>query len=224
MELIKVNNLSKTYSKLKGHVYVLNNISFTVNSNEFLSFISETGGGKSTLMHILGGLDIATSGEIIVENKDLTKMLLDELTVYRRDNIGIIYQFYNLIPSLTVEQNITFPILLSEKAIDYKLYNEVLATLNLTKMQNRYPKELTGFEQQCVALARALLIKPKFILADEPTGNLTLADQEIFLNLLKYFQKKYSLTIIYFSNSKRIYPYSDRVIRLLDGKIELGVK
>lgn len=222
MELIKVNNLTKSYGHDKNVHVVLNNLNFSVEAGKIVGFIGENGYGKSTLMHILGGLDKATSGEVLVEGKNIANMVMDEATEFRRNNIGILYQFYNLVPSLTVEQNITFPCLLNGESLDIKHYSDVINYLAITNMQNRYPKELSGFEQQIVALARAILIKPKYILADEPTGNLSLKEQEQFLNVLKKVRDKYDLTIILFSNSKKAFVYCDEVYRLIDGKFESG--
>lgn len=224
MELIKVSNLTKSYGSDKKTHVVLDKVSFSVKQGEFVGFIGESGYGKSTLMHLLGGLDKATSGDIVIEEENIAKFDVDEATEYRRKNIGILYQFYNLIPSLTVEQNITFPALLEGDILDVKYYAEIVNYLALNTMQNRYPKELTGFEQQCVALARALMVKPKFILADEPTGNLSMKEQEIFLNVLKKVQAKFNQTIIIFSSTKKAFVYCDEVYRLVDGKLESRVK
>jgi len=222
MELIKVSNLTKSYGSDKKQHVVLDKLNFTINSGEFVGFIGETGYGKSTLMHLLGGLDKATSGDILVEGVNLAKFVVDEATEFRRKNIGILYQFYNLIPSLTVEQNITFPALLEGDILDIKYYSEIVNYLAINNMQNRYPKELTGFEQQCVALARALMVKPKYILADEPTGNLSMKEQETFLGILKKVQKQFNQTIIIFSSTKKAFVYCDKVYRLVDGKLENG--
>lgn len=226
MELIRVKNLTKSYGSGDKQHIVLNNISFNVNEGDLIGFIGETGYGKSTLMHLMGGLDKATSGEVLVDGKNIAALVIDEATEFRRKNIGIIYQFYNLIPSLTVEQNIVFPVAVNGDPVDYKMYSDILTYLAINNMQNRYPKELTGFEQQCVALARALMVKPKYILCDEPTGNLSMKEQEQFLTILKNVQKKYNQTIIIFSSSRKAFVYCDKVYRLIDGKFEenTGVK
>lgn len=222
MEILKVNGLTKTYGseKTKNLHIVLNHVSFSVEEGQMIGFIGENGYGKSTLMHLLAGLDKPTEGSIIIGETEIANMIVDEATEFRRKNIGVLYQFYNLIPSLTVEQNITFPSLLKGEALDAKRYSDIINYLNLKNIQNRYPKELTGFEQQLVSLARALLVNPKLILADEPTGNLSMKEQEIFLNVLKKVQKQFNQTIIIFSNSKKAFVYCDKTYRLVDGKFE----
>lgn len=222
MEILKVNGLTKSYGseKTKNLHVVLDNLSFTVEEGTFVGFIGENGYGKSTLMHLLGGLDKVTSGSIIVGETEIANMIMDEATEFRRKNIGVVYQFFNLIPSLTVEQNITFTSILKGENLDLKFYTEIIDYLNLKNIQNRYPKELGAFEQQLVALARALLVRPKFILLDEPTGNLSMKEQDLFMNVLKKVQTQFKQTLIIFSNSKKVFAYCDKTYRLIDGKFE----
>lgn len=222
MELVKVIDLIKAYGSGDKTKMVLNKINFSVNEGEVVGFLAESGSGKSTLMHLLAGLDKTTSGKVVINNTEITSLLLDEATEFRRKNIGVLYQFYNLVPSLTAEQNITFPVLLDGSVLDVKTYADIISFLKLNNLQNRYPKQLTGFEQQCVALARALMIKPKLILCDEPTGNLSTTETEDFLKILKAAKEKYNVTIIIFSASRKPFVFCDKVYRLIDGKIESG--
>ena len=222
MEIVKVVDLIKAYNNGDKSRNVLNKISFTVNEGEILGIIAESGSGKSTLMHILAGLEGTSSGKVFIGDTEITNLMLDEATEFRRKNIGVLYQFYNLIPSLTVEQNITFPCLLDASPLDVRHYSDVIGTLALNNIQNRYPSELTAYESQTVALARAIMSKPKVIICDEPTGNLSTKETEKFLDLLKKAHDKYNLTIIIMSSSKRPFVYCDNVIRLVDGVIVGG--
>ena len=219
MELLKVENLSKTYGKGNTLVKALDDISFTVNKGEFVSIVGASGSGKSTLLHILGGVDRPTSGKVYVDKEDIYKLNETNLAIFRRRQVGLIYQFYNLIPILNVKENITLPILLDSKKVDEAYLNELIETLNLENRVNHLPNELSGGQQQRVSIGRALMNRPALLLADEPTGNLDSKSSKEIIDLLKLSNKKYKQTIIMITHDHELALHADRIITLDDGKI-----
>lgn len=219
MEILKVENISKIYGSNNNSVKALDNISFTINQGEFISIIGASGSGKSTLLHILGGIDKPTSGQVWLENINLANLTDNQLAGIRRSKIGIIYQFYNLIPTLTVEENITLPILLDHKNVNKKRLDNILEILDIKDRRDFLPNQLSGGQQQRVAIGRSLIYSPSIILADEPTGNLDSKNSENIINLLKNLNKKLKQTLVIVTHNLEIAKQSDRIIELKDGKI-----
>ncbi|MGI6330113.1 MAG: ABC transporter ATP-binding protein [Bacilli bacterium] len=219
MEIVKVNNLTKTYGKGRALVKALNNVSFNIKKGEFIAIVGPSGSGKSTLLHILGGVDKPTSGEVIINNTNIYKLNNQDLTIFRRREIGLIYQFYNLIPILNVEENITLPILLDQKKVKEDVLKEIMETLKLKNRIKHLPNQLSGGEQQRVSIGRALISKPSIILADEPTGNLDSKTSSEIMSLLKMANEKYQQTIILVTHNLDLVKEVDRVISIADGKI-----
>ncbi len=219
MEILKVYNLTKKYGKDENEVIAVNNISFSVNRGEFVAIVGSSGSGKSTLLHLIGGVDRPTSGKVYIDGKDIYSFNNDELARFRRKNIGLIYQFYNLLPILNVEENITLPCDLDGKNIDKKKLDELLKTLGLENRKLHLPNELSGGQQQRVAIGRSLINSPTLILADEPTGNLDTKSSSEIVNLLKEANKKYNQTIIMITHNLELAKEADRVIKIEDGKI-----
>lgn len=219
MKLLEVKNLTKIYGKGRTKVHALDDVSFSVDKGEFVSIVGASGSGKSTLLHILGGVDKPTSGKVYVDNEDVYKLNENNLAIFRRRQVGLIYQFYNLIPILNVTENITLPILLDNKKVDQDYLNEILKTLGLAKRLNHLPNELSGGEQQRVSIGRALMNRPAILLADEPTGNLDTKNSEEIVELLKLSNKKYKQTIIMITHDPALALVADRIITLSDGKI-----
>lgn len=219
MEILKTNNLTKIYGKNENKVIAVNNINLTVNKGEFVAITGKSGSGKSTLLHILGGVDEPTSGEVIIDGINLQKLKDDKLTTFRRTNIGLIYQFYNLIPVLNVKENIILPISLEGVKVDENYFEEIIKTLDLKKRLNHLPNELSGGQQQRVAIGRAIINHPKIILADEPTGNLDSKNSKKIINMLKYYNKTYGQTIIMITHDDTLAKMADRVITFKDGTI-----
>ena len=217
MSLLEVKSVSKIYGKGNNAVHALKDIKFSVDKGEYIAIVGESGSGKSTLLNIIGALDTPTEGKVIINNKDLFSMKDSELTVFRRRNIGFVFQGFNLIPELTVEQNIIFPVLLDYKKPDRKYLEELLNILGLQERKNHLPSELSGGQQQRVAIGRALITKPSLILADEPTGNLDSKNSSEVISLLKESSKKYEQTIIMITHSRSIAQAADRVLRVSDG-------
>ncbi len=219
MEILKVENLCKNYGKGETLVKALDNVSFTVEKGEFVAVVGSSGSGKSTLLHILGGVDRPTSGKVYVDNEDVYKLNETNLAIFRRRQVGLIYQFYNLIPILNVKENMTLPILLDNKKPDLKYLDELIEILGLSNRVNHLPNELSGGQQQRVSIGRAMINHPTLLLADEPTGNLdSKASQEI-VELLKLSNKKYKQTIIMITHDHNLALNADRIITLEDGKI-----
>ena len=219
MNIFKVENVSKIYGKDEAQVIALNNISFEVEEGEFIAVIGPSGSGKSTLLHTIAGLEKPTSGKVYFYGKSMYEMSKKELTILRREKIGIIYQFFNLIPTLNVEENILLPIELDRKKVDKeKLYN-IIKFLNIDNRRKHLPNELSGGQQQKVAIGRALMIEPKIILADEPTGNLDSKSSNEIIQLLKKANKEYNQTIIMITHNLEIAKLADRIIKIEDGKI-----
>lgn len=217
MSLLEVKSVSKIYGKGNNAVHALKDIKFSVDKGEYIAIVGESGSGKSTLLNIIGALDTPTEGKVIINNKDLFSMKDSELTVFRRRNIGFVFQGFNLIPELTVEQNIIFPVLLDYKKPDKKYLEELLNILGLQERKNHLPSELSGGQQQRVAIGRALITKPSLILADEPTGNLDSKNSSEVISLLKESSQKYEQTIIMITHSRSIAQAADRVLRVSDG-------
>ena len=217
MSLLEIKSISKIYGKGNNAVHALKDVSFSVDKGEYIAIVGESGSGKSTLLNIIGAIDIPTDGKVIINNKDLFTMTDSELTVFRRRNIGFIFRGFNLIPELTVEQNIIFPVLLDYKKPDRKYLDELLNILGLQERRNHLPSELSGGQQQRVAIGRALITKPSLILADEPTGNLDSKNSSEVISLLKESSQKYEQTIIMITHSHSIAQSATRVLRVSDG-------
>ena len=219
MEILKVENLTKKYGKKESSVTALDNVSFSVEQGEFVAIIGASGSGKSTLLHLIGGVDRPTSGKVFINGTDIYKLNNDNLAIFRRRQIGLIYQFYNLIPILNVKENITLPCDLDGKRVDQKRLNDLLETLGLKNRINHLPNELSGGQQQRVSIGRALINNPALVLADEPTGNLDSKASRDIVDLLKLSNKKYKQTLILITHDKNIAEEADRVITIQDGKI-----
>lgn len=219
MEILKVENLCKTYDTGGVPVKALDNVNFTVNKGEFVAIVGASGSGKSTLLHILGGVDRPTSGHVYLNGKDVYKLNENNLAIFRRREVGLIYQFYNLLPILNVKENITLPVLLDGKKPDIKYLNDLIHTLGLEDRVNHLPNELSGGQQQRVSIGRALMNHPALLLADEPTGNLDSKASREILELLKVSNEKYHQTIIMITHDKELALHANRIITLEDGKI-----
>ena len=219
MEILKVENLCKTYDTGGVPVKALDNVNFTVNKGEFVAIVGASGSGKSTLLHILGGVDRPTSGHVYLNGKDVYKLNENNLAIFRRREVGLIYQFYNLLPILNVKENITLPVLLDGKKPDIKYLNDLIHTLGLEDRVNHLPNELSGGQQQRVSIGRALMNHPALLLADEPTGNLDSKASREILELLKVSNEKYHQTIIMITHDKELALHASRIITLEDGKI-----
>lgn len=219
MEILKVENLRKTYGKGENQIHAVDGISFSVEKGEFVAIVGSSGSGKSTLLHLLGGVDRPSSGKVYIDGKDIYSLSNDNLAIFRRREVGLIYQFYNLIPILNVEENITLPCRLDNKKVDKKTLNDLLDTLGLTDRITHLPNELSGGQQQRVSIGRALVNRPAIVLADEPTGNLDSKASEEILDLLKISNKKYNQTVIMITHDLELAKMADRVITIEDGKI-----
>lgn len=223
MEMLKIESLSKTYGSGETAVQALKNVSFTVPKGEFTAIVGESGSGKSTLLNIIGGLDTPTSGKVIIDGKDIFSLKEKELTVFRRRNIGFIFQAFNLVPELTVEQNILFPILLDYGRPDRDYLEELLAILRLKDRRNHLPGQLSGGQQQRTAIGRALFTRPSLILADEPTGNLDSENSREVIDLLKRTSSQFHQTTLMITHSRPIAQTADRVLNVSDGIVtDLG--
>ena len=219
MEILKVENLCKQYGKGENKVTALDNVSFTVNKGEFVAIVGASGCGKSTLLHLIGGVDRPTSGKVFIDGKDIYKFNDDELAIFRRRQVGLIYQFYNLIPILNVEENITLPLKLDNKNIDKQRLDELIKVLGLEERRTHLPNELSGGQQQRTSIGRAMITNPAIILADEPTGNLDSKASDEIVTLLKKSNKDYKQTIIMITHNLEIAKVADRIIKIEDGKI-----
>ncbi|MBS5002293.1 ABC transporter ATP-binding protein [Holdemania filiformis] len=217
MDLLEVKNISKTYGSGEAAVHALKHVSFSVPKGEFVAVVGESGSGKSTLLNLIGALDSPTSGKVLIAGKDLFSMNDNSLTVFRRRNIGFIFQSFNLIPELTVEQNIIFPVLLDYQKPDKKYLKELLSVLNLQERRHHLPSQLSGGQQQRVAIGRALITRPSLILADEPTGNLDTQNTSEVITLLKEASRIYQQTIVMITHSKSIAQTADRILQVSDG-------
>ena len=219
MEILRVENLCKQYGKGENKVIALNNVSFKVNKGEFVAIVGASGSGKSTLLHLIGGVDRPTSGKVFIDGKDIYKFNDDELAIFRRRQVGLIYQFYNLIPILNVEENITLPCNLDGKEVKQEKLDEMLKTLKLENRRKHLPNELSGGQQQRVSIGRAIINNPAIMLADEPTGNLDSKASEEIISLLRLSNKKYNQTVIVITHDEKIALEADRVITIDDGRI-----
>lgn len=220
MEILRIEHLSKVYGSGDTAVKALNDVSFSVEKGEFVAIIGPSGSGKSTLLHMLGGVDRPTSGKVLVDNTDIYNLDETQLAIFRRRQIGLIYQFYNLIPVLTVEENITLPLLLDGHKVDKKQFDEIIKILNLEKRLNHLPNQLSGGQQQRVSIGRALISNPAIMLADEPTGNLDSKNSSEIVDLLKMFNKTFNQTLIIITHDERIALQADRIIAIEDGEIK----
>lgn len=219
MEILRVENLTKIYGKDSTKVTALDHVSFSVEQGEFVAIVGASGSGKSTLLHLIGGVDRPTSGKVFIDGKDIYKMDDDTLAIFRRRQVGLIYQFYNLIPILNVEENITLPLELDGRKVEEKELNELLKTLGLNTRKTHLPNELSGGQQQRTSIGRAMITHPALILADEPTGNLDSKSSEEIVELLKISNKKYKQTIIMITHNLEIASIADRIIKIEDGQI-----
>ena len=223
MNLLEVNNICKTYGSGETAVHALKKVSFSVPKGEYVAIVGESGSGKSTLLNMIGALDTPTSGKVVIGGKEIFPMNDNRLTVFRRRNIGFIFQAFNLIPELTVEQNIIFPVLLDYQKPDRKYLEELLTVLNLKERRNHLPSQLSGGQQQRVAIGRALITRPSLILADEPTGNLDTQNSSEVIALLKEASRKYEQTIIMITHNRSIAQSADRILQVSDGVLtDLG--
>ncbi|EQK43214.1 ABC transporter family protein [[Clostridium] bifermentans ATCC 638] len=219
MKVLEVRNLKKYYGQGENKVKAIDNVSFSINKGEFVAVVGQSGSGKSTLLNLLGGLDRPSSGSVVINDNEIYKLDDDRLSIFRRRNIGFIFQFFNLIPVLDVEENIAFPTLLDNEKVDSKYLDEIINTLGLQKRRNHLPSELSGGQQQRVSIGRALINKPAIILADEPTGNLDSKTTKEVIDLLKCTAKKYNQTLILITHDEKVAEQADRVITVSDGKI-----
>lgn len=219
MEILRVENLCKTYGKGKNEVKALDHISFSVNKGEFIAIIGPSGSGKSTLLHILGGVDKPTSGKVFMNDHDVYAQNDEQLAIFRRRQVGLIYQFYNLIPVLNVVENMTLPLKLDGQKVNEERVNELLDLLGLAERRKHLPSQLSGGQQQRVSIGRALINAPALVLADEPTGNLDSKSSQEIIGLLKHSNKKYGQTLVVITHDENIALQADRIIRIEDGQI-----
>lgn len=219
MAILTIENLSKIYNSGENAVKALDNVSFSVEQGEFIAIIGPSGSGKSTLLHILGGVDIPTEGKVFIDGTDIYHLNESQLAIFRRRHIGLIYQFYNLIPVLDVVENITLPLLLDQQKVDENQLNDLLRQLGLENRIHHLPNQLSGGQQQRVSIGRALINHPALILADEPTGNLDSKNSGEIIDLLKLFNKMYQQTLIIITHDERIALQADRIIAIEDGRI-----
>lgn len=219
MEILRAENLCRQYGKGENKVIALDNVSFKVDKGEFVAIVGASGSGKSTLLHLLGGVDRPTSGKVFIDGKDIYSFNDDELAIFRRRQVGLIYQFYNLIPILSVEENITLPLKLDNREVDQKRLNDIIGVLGLEKRKNYLPNQLSGGQQQRTSIGRAMITNPAIILADEPTGNLDSKASDEIVTLLKKSNKDYKQTIIMITHNLEIAKVADRIIKIEDGKI-----
>ena len=224
MEILKVEKLSKVYGKGETKINAVDNISFSVSKGEFVAIVGASGSGKSTLLHLIGGVDRPTSGKVFIDGVDIYAMNNDALAIFRRRQVGLIYQFYNLIPILNVVENITLPCKLDNKSVDENHLNDLLKTLGLENRKNHLPNELSGGQQQRVSIGRAIINNPALVLADEPTGNLDSKASDEIISLLKKSNQKYNQTIIVITHDLEIANEANRIITIEDGKIISDVR
>ena len=223
MEILRVENLTKIYGKDNNKVIALDNVSFSVQKGEFVAIVGASGSGKSTLLHLIGGVDRPTSGKVYIDGKDIYSFNNDALAIFRRRQVGLIYQFYNLIPILNVEENITLPLSLDNREINQTKLKELLKLLGLENRKTHLPNELSGGQQQRTSIGRALITNPTIVLADEPTGNLDSKASDEIIELLKKSNRDYKQTIIMITHDMEIAKHADRIIKIEDGKIVKGV-
>lgn len=219
MEILRVENLTKIYGEGASKVVALDNVSFKVEKGEFIAIVGASGSGKSTLLHLIGGVDRPTSGKVFIDNQDIFKFNDDRLAIFRRRQVGLIYQFYNLIPILNVEENISLPLALDNKKIDSKEVDDLIKILGLENRKKHLPNELSGGQQQRTSIGRALITRPSIVLADEPTGNLDSKSSDEIVALLKRMNRDYKQTIIMITHNLEIAKEASRIIKIEDGKI-----
>ncbi|HBY32731.1 MAG TPA: peptide ABC transporter ATP-binding protein [Clostridiales bacterium] len=220
MELLRAEHLTKTYGKDENVVAALNDVSLTINKGEFVAIIGASGSGKSTLLHMLGGVDRPTSGTVLIDGKDIFKQNDEQLAIFRRREIGLVYQFFNLIPVLSVVENITMPVLLDHRKVNRDRLRELLNLLGLKEKRNAFPSQLSGGQQQRVAIGRALINAPTILLADEPTGNLDSKNSQEVVELLKYSNQKYNQTTVLITHDENVALQAKRIITIRDGRIQ----
>ncbi|MBQ4184762.1 MAG: ABC transporter ATP-binding protein [Clostridiales bacterium] len=220
MELLRAEHLTKTYGKDENVVAALNDVSLTINKGEFVAIIGASGSGKSTLLHMLGGVDRPTSGTVLIDGKDIFKQNDEQLAIFRRREIGLVYQFFNLIPVLSVVENITMPVLLDHRKVNRERLRELLNLLGLKEKRNAFPSQLSGGQQQRVAIGRALINAPTILLADEPTGNLDSKNSQEVVELLKYSNQKYNQTTVLITHDENVALQAKRIITIQDGRIQ----
>lgn len=219
MEILRIENLTKIYGSGNNEVRALDNVSFSVEKGEFLAIIGPSGSGKSTLLHILGGVDCPTAGKVWLNGQDVYEQNEEQLAIFRRRQVGLIYQFYNLIPVLNVVENMTLPVLMDGREVNEERLNELLTTLSLNERKNNLPNQLSGGQQQRVSIGRALMNAPAVVLADEPTGNLDSKNSQEIVELLKMSNQKYGQTLIVITHDESIALQADRIIAIEDGHI-----
>jgi putative ABC transport system ATP-binding protein len=219
MEIVRVEHLIKTYGEKESLVYALNDVSFSIRKGEFVAIMGPSGSGKSTLLHLIGGVDKPTSGKVWIDNTNIYDLNETKLAIFRRRQIGLIYQFYNLLPVLNVEENITLPLLLDGRNVDKQYLHEVASTLNLNDRLTYLPNQLSGGQQQRTSIGRALITHPAIILADEPTGNLDRKNSDEIVELMKQSNRKYQQTLLIITHDEKIALQADRIIQIEDGKI-----
>ena len=218
MNIVKTVDLTKTYNS-GVEVHALSNVNFEMDKGDLVAIIGDSGSGKSTLLHLLAGVDKPTSGDIFIQDKNITKFNKDEMTIFRRRNIGVVYQFFNLIPNINVRKNILLPLLLDNKKVDEEYLKEILSILGIEGKLDRYPKQLSGGEQQRVAIARSLITRPAIILADEPTGNLDRKNSEEITGLFRLVNKRLNSTIMIITHDEKVANSCDKVYRMVDGRL-----
>ena len=222
MEILKVENLTKIYGKGTTKVVALDNVSFSAHKGEFVAIVGASGSGKSTLLHLIGGVDRPTSGKVFIDGKDIYSLNDDKLAIFRRRQVGLVYQFYNLISILSVEENITLPLDLDNRKVDSKYLKQLLELLGLENRKTHLPNQLSGGQQQRTSIGRAMITNPTIVLADEPTGNLDSKSSDEIVALLKKSNKEYKQTIIMITHNMEIAKCADRIIKIEDGKIVKG--
>lgn len=219
METLKIENLRKEYGKEPTLVKALNGINLSVDKGEFVAIVGPSGSGKSTLLHIVGGVDTPSEGKVLIDGNDISQLTSKELALFRRRKVGLIYQFYNLIPDLTIKHNIELPLKLDNKKIDKDFFEEIVQKLGIEDKMDNFPMELSGGQQQRVAIARSLIYRPSIILADEPTGNLDRKNSQEIIDILKHFNKTLRQTIILITHDENVALQTDRIVTIVDGKI-----
>ena len=219
MEILRVENLSKVYGEGSTKVVAIDDISLTIEKGEFVAIVGASGSGKSTLLHMLGGVDRPSSGKVYLNGQNIFELAEDKLALFRRRHIGLIYQFFNLLPMLTVEENIMLPLLLDNRGVNYERLNELINVLGLENIRGHLPSELSGGQQQRTSIARAMIINPLIILADEPTGNLDTKSSDEVVALFRKFNKKFSQTVVMITHDMEIAKSADKIIHVVDGKI-----
>ncbi len=220
MFILQTNNLTKVYDA-EVKVEALVDVNFNLSKGDFVAIIGDSGSGKSTFLHLLAGVDKPSSGDIFIEDKNITKLNKEDLTIFRRRNIGVIYQFFNLIPNINVKKNILLPILLDDKKVDQEYFDEILSILGIKDKLNRFPRELSGGEQQRVAIARSLITRPAIVLADEPTGNLDRKNSEDIISLFKLVNQRLNSTIMIITHDEKVANACNKVYKMVDGRLSL---